>query len=218
MQVDTTGFDQLQRTKSHSVANNTRMAGLVCRRQMWMARRPETSKSLSSLISTSLALERLLQKNEFRCFLFFCVIHARLYDIVSLFIDPFILNYSKTPFNPTQSNTHVKRCVGNLLKLSYLQVVSPPSIAEQCKEIANQVEIRADTIRMLSKPLDLILPYTSHHPLARFRPPSSSSLRIAFDRAKSEMFPWTVCQGRVLLSASLVEESPHKHPTVSRRL
>ena len=47
-----------------------------------MARRPETSKSLSSLISTSLALERLLQKNEFRCFLFFCVIHARLYDIV----------------------------------------------------------------------------------------------------------------------------------------
>ena len=109
--------------------------------------------------------------------------------IISLFIDPFILNYSKTPFNPTQSNTHVKRCVGNLLKLSYLQVVSPPSIAEQCKEIANQVEIRADTIRMLSKPLDLILPYTSHHPLARFRPPSSSSLRIAFDRAKSEMFP-----------------------------
>ena len=48
----------------------------------------------------------------------------------------------------------------DLISSNVRRVVSPPSIAEQCKEIANQ--------------------------------------------------------GRVLLSASLVEESPHKHPTVSR--
>ncbi len=135
MQVDTTGFDQLQCTKSHSV--ETGMAGLVFRgHQMWIAGRPATSKSLSSLISTDITLERLLQKNEFHFYiLLFCVIDARFhwYILFHFFIDPFILNHSKLP-SIRQSNTHFER-----------------SSSRSCHHQALQSNVRRSPIRWRSE-------------------------------------------------------------------